>query len=143
MLLFKLSVIGILAGVALAGMMHIIYLLTDNQAYLLLYNVDYIPGLRHFQQSPIFGFIFHFLFCIISVIVLFFLLQKLTLEFYLSPYLIVYTGGAAALYFLSALTEKPPAPTDFNAWFYWSISHVVYSLIVGLLIKFWIGKKTG
>lgn len=141
MSLFKLIIIGILAGISLAGMMHVIYLLTGSEAYQLLYNVDYIPGLRYFQQSTVFGFVFHFLFCIISVIVLYYLLKKWHLEFRLFPYLIVYTGGAAVLYFLSALTEKPPASTDVIAWFYWTISHVVYSLIVGFLINFWIGRK--
>lgn len=76
MSLFKLIIIGILAGISLAGMMHVIYLLTGSEAYQLLYNVDYIPGLQYFQQSTVFGFVFHFLFCIISVIVLYYLLKK-------------------------------------------------------------------
>lgn len=135
--LLKLISVGIIAGGVLAGVMKMVYLLTGNRAYLLLYNMDYIPFLKDLPPQPIFGIIFHFLFCIASVLGLFYLLKVIHVERRVAPYVIVYTGGAAILFFLSALTEKPPAATDFNAWFYWTFAHLIYSGIVGFFIKFW------
>lgn len=128
--LYKLVIIRIITGIVLASLMYGIYFFTGNEAYILLYNVDYIPILQYFQQSTLFDLIFHFSFCIVSVVVLFYLLQKWDLAFRYTPYLIVYTGGAAVLFFLSALTERSPSPTDRMAWFYWTFSHLIYSIIV-------------
>ncbi|WP_172373582.1 hypothetical protein [Sporosarcina jiandibaonis] len=136
--LFKLVAIGIFAGIVLAAFMKTIHLLTGNQAYILLFNMDYIPFLNAFRPLTIIGLTFHFLFCIVSVVALFFILKTIHLERRISTYLIVYTGGAAVLFFLTALTEKPPAVTDVLAWFYWTIGHAMYSLIVGYLIKYWL-----
>jgi hypothetical protein len=135
--LLKLVAIGIIAGIVLAGFLKTIHLLTGNQAYILLFNMDYIPLLKMLPPLTINALIFHFLFCIISVVTLFHILKTVHLERHVSPYLIVYTGGAAMLFFLTALTEKPPDTTDVLAWFYWTIGHGIYSLTVGYLIKYW------
>ncbi|QUW23687.1 hypothetical protein JSQ81_09390 [Sporosarcina sp. Marseille-Q4063] len=135
--LLKLVTIGIIAGIVLAGFMKTIHLLTGNQAYILLFNMDYIPLLKVLPPLTIIVLTFHFLFCIISVVALFHILKTVHLERRVSIYLTVYTGGAAVLFFLTALTEKPPVVTDVFAWLYWTIGHAIYSLTVGYLIKYW------
>ncbi|WP_243458232.1 hypothetical protein [Sporosarcina sp. Te-1] len=137
----KLVVIGILAGVALAGLLQLVYEATGNKAYVLLYNVDYIPILNRWESSPFVGNAFHFVFCIASVVGLYFILRLFHIERRILPYFLTYTAGSGILYFLTALSEKPPAANDMEAWLYWTISHAVYSLIVAELIIYWLHRQ--
>ncbi|MEN1968470.1 hypothetical protein WMZ97_10395 [Lentibacillus sp. N15] len=133
--LLKLTFIGIVAGIVLAVFLKIIQLLTGNQAFVLLFNTDYIPLLRNIQSSGKVGITFHFVTCILSVIVLFYILKSLHLERSFTAYLVVFTVGGGILYSLTALTEQVPAVTDFAAWAFWTIGHAIFASVVGLLIK--------
>lgn len=141
MRLLKLTLIGFIASLVLAACMQLIYQWTGNEAYQLLYNADYIPILQRLDHLPYFGFTFHVIFCLISVIGVFYLLTIWQRQYEPLPYLLIYTGGSALLYFLSFFTETPPAAHDLYAWFYWTLSHFVYSLTVVILIHFWIKKR--
>lgn len=142
MRLIKLMTTGIIGGVTLTFVMYFINIATGNKAYILLYNVDYIPILRQFQDSTIVGFVFHFVFCMISVIVLFYLLKYFHIENYFLPYLFTYSIGSAILYFLSFLTNKPPLSSDEVSWLYWTMSHILFGIVVGLLIKYWVNDQS-
>lgn len=65
------------------------------------------------------------------------MLKLIHLERQLFIYVVVYTGGSAILFFLTGLSEKPPAMADLAAWGYWTLGHGVYSFIVGFLVKCW------
>lgn len=134
-LLSKLTVIGIIAGTVLASLMKLIYILTSNEAYKLLYNVDYIPLLEIFQDSVYFGILFHYIFCIVSVIGLYYLLTFFRLHKKFYPYIIIYTVGSGILYFLTLLTSTSPAADSFISWFYWTGSHVLFGVTVAYSIK--------
>ena len=140
-LLSRLIATGVIAGAALALLMKLIYETTGNKAYVLLYNTDYVPVLNKWESSEVVGFTFHFSFCIASVISLYFILRAFHLERRLLPYFLTYTVGSGVLFFLTTLTDKSPAWTDTKAWFHWTLSHAVYSWIVGLLIIHWIHRK--
>ena len=140
-LLSRLIVTGVIAGVALALLMKLVYETTGNEAYVLLYNTDYIPVLNKWESSEVVGITFHFVFCIVSVIGLYFILRAFNLELRMLPYFLTYTVGSGILFFLTTLTEKPPAWTDTEAWFYWTASHAVYSWLVGFLIIHWIHRN--
>lgn len=129
--------IGIISAAVLAALMQLIYTLTGNEAYVLLYNVDYFPIIHVWQNVAWFGIVFHFVFCIASVIGLFYILKFFGWEYRMWPYLVVYTVGSGILYFLTLLTEQPPAADDRMAWFYWTSSHLVFSLVVaGMIVRF-------
>lgn len=136
----KLIVIGILAGALLAGLLKLVYVATGNKAYTLLYNVDYIPILNRWESYPIVGITFHFVFCIASVVGLYFILRFVHLEKRILPYFLTYTAGSGILYFLTALSEKPPAANDMEAWIYWTLSHAAYSILVAELIIHWLHR---
>lgn len=136
--LLKLIFIGILAGTILATFLLAIYILIGSEAYLLLFNVDYLPYLKHLHPASIIGVFFHYTFCIMSVVFLFYILKSIHLERQLFMYVVVYTIGSAILFFLTGLSENPPAMTDLSAWGYWTLGHGIYSLIVGWLIKYWL-----
>lgn len=133
----KLLSIGIIAGFVLAAFLGVIQLLTGNQAFVLLFNMDYIPIVKSWNLGWGIGIVFHFVTCIASVIVLFYILKTVQLERYIIAYLITYTVGGGILFTLTALSGKPPAITDFAAWIYWTLGHAVFSLVVGILVKYW------
>ncbi|WP_077324222.1 hypothetical protein [Virgibacillus siamensis] len=135
--LMKLTAIAIIAGIVLAGLLNIIQSLTGNHAYILLFNMDYIPLLKQWNNTYGAGMVFHFATCIASVIVLFYLLKPLQRSLTFLPYFLTYTIGGGILYSLTALTELPPALTDTTAWGIWTLGHGVYGIVIGLLMKYW------
>ncbi|MEI3606315.1 hypothetical protein SPD48_11470 [Pseudogracilibacillus sp. SE30717A] len=134
----KLAVIGIIAGIILALFLKIIQSLTNNQAYNLLFNTDYIPFLNELYPKYLVEVLFHFITCIMSVIVLFYLLKLFNLQFKLMPYVLIYTAGSSILFPLTALSERTPDLSDYSAWIYWIIGHMIYSVIVAIMINKWI-----
>lgn len=127
--------IGIVSGAVLAMIMQIIYSLTGNEAYILLYNIDYFPIIHVFKDSYLFGIAFHFVFCIASVVGLYSILSFWGKQYSSWPYVTVYTAGSGILYFLTLFTDRPPAANDGMAWFYWTASHLVFSLTVAWMIR--------
>lgn len=140
-LLSRLITTGIIAGAVLSLLMKLVYEITGSKAFILLYNTDYIPVLNKWESSVAVGIAFHFIFCIASVLGLYFILRVFHLERRMLPYFLTYTFGSGILFFLTSLTDKPPAWTDTEAWFYWTVSHAIYSWIVGFLIIQWIDRK--
>lgn len=138
---FKLTLIGISAGVILIIPLKILYILTGNTAYILLFNFDYVPVLNQLRPVWLFGYIFHFVTCICSVIGLYYILKYLNKQLSLVYYIAVYTVGGGALFFLTCLSNQPPAGNDFSAWFYWTIAHAVFGFSVGLLVKKFIKER--
>ncbi|AXH99832.1 hypothetical protein DV702_08840 [Sporosarcina sp. PTS2304] len=114
----RLLSIGIVSGFVLAILLQLVYWVTGNEAYVLLYNVDYFPLIHVFDESAWFGIFFHFIFCIVSVVGLYYLLSLIGFQFLMWPYIAVYTAGSGVLFFLTSFTEKAPATDDGMAWFY-------------------------
>jgi len=134
----KLTLIGIISGCVLAGFLLIIHLLTSNEAYILLFNVDYIPLLQDVWSQPGIGIVFHFVFCIVSVVALFYVLDFWDLERKWFLYVLVYVLGSAGLFFLTALTSTEPSAGDVDAWMYWTVAHLIYGIMVGVMVNRWI-----
>lgn len=134
----KLILIGIISGVILASVMKFIQLITGNKANILLYNMDYMPFLKKWSGKWITGIIFHYVTCILSAVVLFYMLIPFGWEMEIWPYVLVFTVGGGILYFLSIFTETPPASNSFSSWFYWTLGHAIFGLVIGLLIQAWI-----
>ncbi|GAA3713918.1 hypothetical protein GCM10022378_00910 [Salinicoccus jeotgali] len=134
----KLVLIGFISGVLLAAIMKTVRKVTGNKADILLYNMDYIPVLKQWSDKSITGILFHYATCISSAVVLYYILLPLGLESLVWPYVVVFTAGGGALYFLSALTETPPSKDDAAAWFYWTLGHAIFGFAVGGLIAIFI-----
>ena len=135
--LLKLISIGIVAGIVLILILKVVLMLTGNTAYILLFNFDYVPILNALKPIWLFGYVFHFVTCIVSVIALFYILKNWNLEKKIWLYMLVYSVGGGALFFLTALSNQPPAANDFMAWTYWTFAHAVYGYVVGVLVKKW------
>ncbi|GAA0436622.1 hypothetical protein GCM10008983_11680 [Lentibacillus halophilus] len=130
----KLTLIGIIGAAVLAVFLQAIHSLTGSNAYILLYNIDYIPLLKAWDQRPVVGVIFHIIFCIASVILLYAMLKMVHLQRSLTAYVLIYTMGSAMLYPLTGLSNHPPELGDLTSWLYWTLGHFIYSIIVGLLV---------
>ncbi|PIC71200.1 hypothetical protein CSV77_03970 [Sporosarcina sp. P16b] len=130
----QLVSIGIAGGAVLALLMLVVWAVTGNEAYILLYNVDYFPIIHVFSHVAWFGIVFHFVFCIASVLGLFYLLKFFKWQYNMWPYVVVYTAGSGVLYFLTLLTDQPPAADDGMAWLYWTVSHLIFSVLVASLV---------
>jgi len=136
--ILKLTSIGVVGGVVLILILRIVLAVTGNTAYVLLFNFDYIPVVNDLKPVWLFGYVFHFVTCIVSVIALFYILKARNWQKVVLPYILVYTIGGGALFFLTALSEQPPAANDAMAWIYWTLDHAVFGYVVGVLIKKWI-----
>jgi|SRR5690554_2565804 len=133
--IIKLTLIGFIAGLILMAFLKIIQILSGSEAYILLFNFDYVPLIKNLKPVWLFGYIFHFMTCIISVIALFYILKNLGWQNRILPYVLVYTIGGGGLYFLTALSDQPPAANDAMAWLNWTIGHLIFGYAVGLMIK--------
>lgn len=136
--LVSFMMIGVIAGTILAGFLKVIQMLTGIQAYSLLFNMDYIPLLRRVDTVFGMGYLFHYTFCVVSVLGLYFILGIFQLEKNMIGYIVVYTIGSAVLYTLTGLSEKPPSISDYLAWSYWSFGHALFGIAVGFLIRKWL-----
>lgn len=114
----KLIIIGTIAGIVLALFLKVIQILIGNQAYVLLFNFDYVPVIQDWEPQLLVGYLFHFITCIVSAVALFYLLRIIQREYLIAPYVLVYTVGGGILFSLTGLSEQPPAITDGAAWFY-------------------------
>lgn len=133
----KLTVIGVFSGLLLASLLLLVDGTIHNRAYILLFNIDYIPFLQNIWSQPGIGIVFHFVFCIISVVGLYCILMFFHHEKAVLSYVMVYSLGSACLYFLTALTDQQPAADDYMAWMFWTGAHALYGISVGLSIKHW------
>lgn len=133
-----LILIGAISGIILAGVMKLVRIVTGNKADILLYNMDYIPVLKQWDHLKVTGLIFHYVTCIASAVILYYLLIPFDLVYAIWPYIFVFTLGGSILYFLSALTRTPPDHRDWISWFNWTASHSIFGFAVGVLIFWWV-----
>lgn len=133
-----LILIGTISGTVLAAIMKFVRIATGNKAEILLYNMDYIPILNQWAHKRSTGIIFHYMTCISSAVILYYLLIPFRLEFAIWPYIYVFSLGGGILYFLSALTRTPPDHRDWISWFNWTASHSIFGFTVGVLIFWWV-----
>lgn len=131
----RLTAISFIAGSVLILVLRTVLQLTGNTAYVLLFNFDYIPMVGSLQSIAFAGYAFHYITCFFSVIILYYILKQFSLQRSFWPYIVVYTIGGGALFFLTALSPQPPAADDTFAWFYWTAAHGIYGYVVAWLIR--------
>lgn len=131
----KLMGIGMVSGSLLAFFLKLIQLLTANRAYHLLFDVSYIPLLKKLKPVWLSGGIFHFGTCMGSIIVLYEVLSLFRMEKSIFSYLIVIGTGSAILFILTFFANDTPGITDFSAWIYWVLGHLLFALVTAILIQ--------
>lgn len=132
--------IGIISGIILALFLKIPELLWNIEAYNLLFEVSYIPILNQLHPVWLIEGLFHFVTCISSLWILYYLLAYFKRETQLSTYILVIGIGSALLYFLTIFPYNTPSITDYTAWIFWVLGHGLFSLTGWYLIQKWIGR---
>lgn len=134
--IIKLILIGIVAGTVLAESLRLLLLTTDINSYNLLFNFDYIPIIGEYSNTVGWtGMLFHYLACIGSVLVSYYVFKKYSLEKDVIPYVILFFIGSLILYFLTGFSPEPPAWNDWSAFISFGGAHLLYGLVVGKLIQ--------
>ena len=134
-------IIGLISGIILALFLKIPQLLWGIKAYNLLFEVGYIPFLNQLQPVWLIQGFFHFATCIFSLAILYYLLTYYNKETHLLSYIIIIGVGSTSLYFLTLLAENTPPITDYIAWLFWTLGHILFSITGWYLIQKWVGKK--
>lgn len=137
----RLLCIGIVSGIILAVILGVVQYFTGKQLYTLLVNMDYIPLLNKLPVHPVIGFIFHLVFAIVAILLLYTLLKLLDLHTNILMYIVGNTVGGAVFYSLTYFSSLSPPITDMIAWLYWIVAHTIFGFTVGLLIHFLIPQK--
>src|SRR5690625_6032164 len=105
----KLIIIGVLAGAVLAESLRLLYLTTGINSYNLLFNFDYVPFIGMYSDTAGWtGMAFHYIVCIGSVIVSYYLFKKYRIEKDMMLFFSLFLFGSLILYFLTLfLVEQP------------------------------------
>ncbi len=136
--ILRMIAVSTVGGIVLLAVVYFFKWLHVSKAYDLLLNFEYVPVLGALHHFELARFAFHFGTCIVSTIVLYYIVKALHIEHRLLSYIIPITLGSAVLYFLSALTDAPPAPFDFVSWGIWVFGHLIYSIIIAYGMKFYV-----
>lgn len=132
----KLIIIGIVAGTVLAESLRLLYVTTGINGYNLLFNFDYIPFIGEYSNTAGWtGMLFHYLACIGSVIVSYYVFKKYSMEKDILPYVGLFLIGSLMLYFLTGLSPEAPAWNDWNALIGFGAAHLLYAIVVAKLIQ--------
>jgi len=81
------------------------------------------------------GMTFHYVICIISVIVSYYVFKKYKIEKDILPYVILFFFGSLILYFLTFFSAEQPVWNDWYALGSFALAHLIYGIVVGKLIQ--------
>lgn len=136
--IFRITIGGIISGIMLIAVLYLFKFLHTSRAYDLLFNFEYIPIVGAYNDNALLGILFHFGTCIVSTIVLYYIVKAFHVELSLLSYIFPITIGSAVLYFLSAFTTEAPSPFDLISWGMWVLAHLIYSVMIAYGMKFWV-----
>lgn len=135
--LYKVSIIGIVAGLLLALFFKVMETTSGHKVYTLLLNIDYIPVLNTVQFPEIVEVGFHIIISIGVCLFLFFFIRfkKITQSKRIIRFCVFVNVLIAILYYpTTLLSERTPAFKNLWALVFWIIGHIGYGWGVGVLL---------
>lgn len=136
--IFRITLVSFISGIILIAVLYLFKFLHTSRAYDLLFNFEYIPIVGTYNDNALLGILFHFGTCIVSTIVLYYIVKAFHVELSLLSYILPITIGSALLYFLSAFTTEAPSPFNLISWGMWVLAHLIYSVMIAYGMKFWV-----
>ncbi|MCI3922768.1 hypothetical protein MO973_21295 [Paenibacillus sp. TRM 82003] len=122
-----------MSGFALGFFLKLVEAATGSKVYILLLNVDFVPGLP--QPLPEwFEFALHLVVSVIIGSVYAALLYRFP-AVRRRPIAAGIVAGLSAVplfYPLTALSERTPAPDDLTALAWWIAGHLLYGIVLGI-----------
>lgn len=114
-------------------------ILSGKKIYVLLLNVDFIPGFKNANLSELAEFFLHLIVAVMIGIMFAFIVERFQLFDKRRQYLVAIgiTSPTILLYFpLTILAIKEtPAPTDVIAILLWSIGHLAFAVFLPIFYK--------
>ncbi|MCG1020494.1 hypothetical protein [Sutcliffiella horikoshii] len=130
---------GLISGILMGLFIKVLEIVSGKKIYVLLLNLDFIPGFKNASFSELTEFTFHLLVAIPIGILFAFLVKRFHLDDKRKQYLVAIgiTLPTVFLYFpLTILAIKEtPAPFDGIAIFLWSMGHIAFALFLPIFYK--------
>ncbi|WP_277584876.1 hypothetical protein [Psychrobacillus antarcticus] len=134
----KVTLDGIITGLALTLFFKAIQLGTGYKVYTLLLNVDYLPILKGFKFPEIVEVLFHLIVSIALAVILVLIIQQLQIisNIKIIAICMLTCFIIGALYFpTTLLSDRTPPITSIPSLVYWIIGHLLYGFILGVLLS--------
>lgn len=130
---------GLISGILMGVFIKALEVLSGKKVYVLLLNVDFIPGFNNANLSEPAEFSLHLIVAVVIGIIFAFLVEHFHLFDKRRQYLVALgiTFPTILLYFpLTILAIKEtPAPTDVIAILLWSIGHLAFAVFLPIFYK--------
>nr|WP_082892181.1 hypothetical protein [Sutcliffiella horikoshii] len=130
---------GLISGILMGLFIKALEFLSGKKIYVLLLNIDFIPGFQKASFSELTEFSFHLIIAAVIGIMFAFLMEHFGFVRKRKQYLVAIgiTLPTVLLYFpLTILAIKEtPDPTDVIAIGLWSIGHITFALFLPIFYK--------
>ncbi|MGD7051860.1 hypothetical protein [Sutcliffiella horikoshii] len=130
---------GLISGILMGVFIKALEILSGKKIYVLLLNVDFIPGFKNANLSELAEFFLHLIVAVMIGIMFAFIVERFLLFDKRRQYLVAIgiTSPTILLYFpLTILAIKEtPAPTDVIAILLWSIGHLAFAVFLPIFYK--------
>ncbi|MGD6779040.1 hypothetical protein ACQCT3_04980 [Sutcliffiella horikoshii] len=130
---------GLISGILMGVFIKALEILSGKKIYVLLLNVDFIPGFKNANLSELAEFFLHLIVAVMIGIMFAFIVERFQLFDKRRQYLVAIgiTSPTILLYFpLTILAIKEtPAPTDVIAILLWSIGHLAFAVFLPIFYK--------
>ncbi|WP_404462100.1 hypothetical protein [Sutcliffiella horikoshii] len=130
---------GLISGILMGVFIKALEVLSGKKIYVLLLNVDFIPGFKNADLSELTEFSLHLIVAMLIGIMFAFIVEHFQLFDKRRQYLLAIgiTFPTILLYFpLTILAIKEtPEPTDAIAILLWSIGHLAFAVLLPIFYK--------
>lgn len=128
---------GTITGFLLGFILFIIEKTLDIKLFTLLLNIDFIPIIGDISFPVYIEFFFHLIVSWTIAIIFVWIATLLNIHSFLHIQFIALLITLPAFFIYIPLTtwaiKDVPAPYDLTAFTYWSLSHLIYSICLGIL----------
>jgi flagellar biosynthesis protein FliR len=133
----QVIIASFVAGCIFGAFFKVVENLTGSRVYTLLLNVDYIPIIKNFRFPEVIEFVFHLIISWLITAVLCAIRNKYkwnnSMLMRNSVFIQIFIG--CMLFPTTIFSKRTPIITDYFAFSWWLIGHVVYGALIGLLLK--------
>ncbi|MFJ5767020.1 hypothetical protein ACIP9C_16840 [Lysinibacillus sp. NPDC093210] len=133
----QVIIASFVAGCIFGAFFKVVENLTGSRVYTLLLNVDYIPIIKNFRFPEVIEFAFHLIISWLITAVLCAIRNKYkwnnSMLMRNSVFIQIFIG--CMLFPTTNFSKRTPIITDYSAFSWWLIGHVVYGALIGILLK--------
>lgn len=136
--LLKGTIIGVFSGVLLGVLFKWIEKIADLKVYTLLLNVDYLDFITNLNLNEFGDFSLHLIVSIILVIAIMILIQIKKWNAKQIVWHVIWINALIGILLYpmtTVLSDRTPDLFDIGAFSWWTIGHVLYGIVLGVILK--------